>query len=116
MARYRDYSRVQSMMIPIRFQDQIQPGSIEYAIDYLVDNEIDLSSFELRYCSDDTGAPAIHPSILLKIVLFGYSRSIISSRKIFRACLENVVFMALSGDTVSVNSTPSLCENYSMAD
>jgi hypothetical protein len=32
------------MMIPIRFQDQIQPGSIEYAIDYLVDNEIEFSA------------------------------------------------------------------------
>ena len=48
------------MMIPIRFQDQIHSGSIEHAIDYLVDNEIDLSSFESQYRNDDTGAPAIH--------------------------------------------------------
>ena len=99
MARYRDYSRAQAMMIPIRFQDQIQPGTFEHTIDYLVDNEIDLGGFESRYRNDDTGAPAIHPSILLKIVLFGYSRGIVSSRGIGGACEENVVFMALSADT-----------------
>ena len=99
MARYREHSRLQSMMVPVRFTDQIQPGTMEHAIDYLVDNEIDLSGLESRYRNDETGAPAIHPSILLKIVLFGYSRGLVSSRRIARACEENVVFMALSGDT-----------------
>ena len=99
MARYREHTRLQSMMVPMRFPDQIQPGTIEHAIDYLVDHEIDLTGFESRYRNDETGAPAIHPSILLKIVLFGYSRGLISSRRIARACEENVVFMALSGDT-----------------
>jgi len=38
-------------------------------------------------------------SILLKIVLYAYSRGIVSSRKIARCCEENIVFMALSADT-----------------
>lgn len=99
MPRYRKRERKQSLLVPVRFEDQIQPGTLEYAIDYLVDNEIDLSGFESRYKNDETGAPAIHPSVLLKIVLFGYSRGIVSSRSIARSCEENVVFMALSGDT-----------------
>ena len=45
------------------------------------------------------GAPAYDPAILLKIVLFAYSRGITSSREIERACRENVVFMALSADS-----------------
>lgn len=32
----------------------------------------------------------------LKIVLFGYSRGLISSRSLERACVENILFMALS--------------------
>jgi hypothetical protein len=32
------------------------------------------------------------------VILFAYSRGIISSRQIERACSENVLFMALSGD------------------
>jgi hypothetical protein len=36
--------------------------------------------------------------MLLKIVLFAYSRGIVSSRGIEQACREHVTFMALSGD------------------
>jgi transposase len=64
-----------------------------------IDNEIDLSIFDLRYQNDDTGAPAYDPAILLKIILYAYSRGITSSRKIARCCEENIVFMALSADT-----------------
>ncbi|HWQ37628.1 MAG TPA: transposase [Burkholderiales bacterium] len=45
-----------------------------------------------------TGAPAYPPAVLLKLILFGYSRGIVSSREIERACLQNVVFIALSGE------------------
>jgi hypothetical protein len=60
---------------------------------------IDRSVFEERYANDDTGAPAIDPVILLKIVLFAYSCDILSSRPIARRCEENVIFMALSVNT-----------------
>ena len=99
MARYREYSYEQSLMIPIRLADQVQPGTFEYTVNYLVDNEIDLSVFESRYQNDETGAPAYDPAILLKIILFAYSRGITSSRRIAQGCEENVVFMALSADT-----------------
>ena len=99
MARYREYSYEQSLMLPIRLADQVQPGTFEYTVNYLVDNEIDLSVFESRYCNDETGAPAYDPAIMLKIILFAYSRGITSSRRIARGCEENVVFMALSADT-----------------
>ena len=99
MARYREYSYEQSLMVPIRLADQVQPGTFEYTVNYLVDNEIDLSVFESRYQNDETGALAYDPAILLKIILFAYSRGIISSRRIAGACEENVVFMALSADT-----------------
>jgi transposase len=87
------------MMLPVSLRRQLQPGSFEYAINQLVDHCIDRSVFEERYLNDETGAPAIDPAILLKIVLFAYSRGILSSRSIARACEENVVFIALSADT-----------------
>ena len=99
MARYRDRSREQAFMLPVHLADQLQPGTFEHTIDYLVDNEIDLSVFEVRYDNDETGAPAYDPAVLLKVVLFAYSRGITSSRQIARACEENVVFMALSADS-----------------
>src|SRR5262249_26881896 len=68
-------------------------------INYLIDNEFDLSRFELRYHNDETGAPAYDPAILLKIILYAYSRGITSSRQIEQCCQENIIFMALSADT-----------------
>jgi transposase len=60
---------------------------------------MDLSIFDHRFHNDDTGAPAYDPAVLLKIVLFAYSRGITSSREIESACRVNVVFMALSADS-----------------
>ena len=99
MARFREYSYEQTVMLPVALSRQIAPGTFEHAINHLVDHHIDRSVFEACYINDETGAPAIDPAILLKIVLFAYSRGILSSRAIARACEENVVFMALSADT-----------------
>lgn len=99
MARYKPYSYAQGKLIPIYFEKQILPGTFEYSLNHLIDHELDLSFFYDRYKNEETGAPAYDPRILLKIVLFGYSRGIISSRKIAQACEENIIFMALSCDT-----------------
>ena len=99
MAKYKKYDYSQSKLLPVSFHKQIQPGTFEYTLSYLIDNKVDLSCFEDLFKNDETGAPAYNPSILLKIILFAYSRGIVSSRDIAKACEENVVFMALSADT-----------------
>ena len=99
MARYKEYSYSQGKFIPIHFSKQILPGTFEYTLNYLIDNELDLSIFDKKYKNDDTGAPAYDPAILLKIVLYGYSKGIVSSRKIAQCCRENIIFMSLSADT-----------------
>ena len=100
MARYKPYSYEQGKFIPIFFEKQILPGTFEYSLNHLIDNELDLSVFDERFQNDKTGAPAYDPRILLKIVLFAYSRGIISSRRIAQCCEENIIFMALSADTM----------------
>lgn len=99
MARYKHYSYEQGVMIPVDFTSQIVPGTIEYTINWLVDNKIDLSGISKRYINDNTGAPAYDPAILLKIILLAYSRGIISSRMIMKACRENIIFKALTADS-----------------
>ena len=98
MARYRHYDPQQTKMIAVSYGRQLLPGSFEHALSYLIDNEIDLDRFAARFKNDDTGAPAYDPAVLLKVVLFAYSRGITSSRTMARACLENVVFIALACD------------------
>lgn len=99
MARYKEYDYSQGKFIPIHFDKQILPGTFEYSLHYLIDNEIDLSIFNSRYQNDETGAPAYDPAILLKIILYAYSKGITSSRDIAQCCRENIIFMALSADT-----------------
>jgi transposase len=99
MARYKSYDYRQGKFLPISFDKQILPGTFEYTLNYLIDKELDLSVFDDRYCNDATGAPAYDPAILLKIILYAYSRGITSSRKIEQCCRENIIFMALSCDT-----------------
>jgi transposase len=99
MARYKEYDYNQGKFIPIQFDKQILEGSFEHTLHYLIDNEIDMSNFDARYQNDKTGAPAYDPAILLKIILYAYSKGITSSRKIARCCEENIIFMALSADT-----------------
>jgi len=84
------------MMIPVSLEQQLVPGTLEYAIHHLIEERIDTSYFDERFCNDETGRSAYDPKVLLKIVLFGYSRGIISSRSLERACGENVTFMALA--------------------
>ena len=98
MPRYKDYSYEQTKLIPVSYDRQILPGTFEYTLNEIIDS-LDMSLFEDRYNNDVTGAPAYDPRILLKVVLFAYSRGIIYSRRIAQLCCENVVFMALSADT-----------------
>ena len=99
MPRYKDTNPRQGKFVSIYFEDQIQPGTFEHTLCRLIDSELDLAVFNNRYHNDETGAPAYDPRILLKIILFAYSRGITSSRRIARCCTENVIFMALSEDS-----------------
>jgi len=99
MARFKNYSYDQGKFIPVIFDKQILPGTFEYTLSYLIDHEVDISIFETRYRNDETGAPAYDPALLLKIILYAYSRGIVSSRKIAQCCQENIIFMALLADT-----------------
>ncbi|MBB6482700.1 transposase, partial [Spirochaeta isovalerica] len=98
MARYKYYSYDQQLMIPVNLKNQILPDTFEHTLNRVIDS-LDLSVFNNKYANDETGAPAYDPAILLKVVLFAYSRGIISSRKIARLCEENIVCMALAADT-----------------
>jgi transposase len=96
MAKYKYYDYSQSVLIPVSLEEQLVPGTLEFAIHTLVETRINTSIFDSRYANDETGRLAYDPKILLKVVLFGYSRGLLSSRQIERACRENVTFMALS--------------------
>jgi transposase len=96
MAKYKRYDYSQSVLIPVSLEEQLVPGTLEFAIHTLVEKRMDMSVFDANYQNDETGRSAYDPKILLKVVLLGYSRGLTSSRQIERACRENVLFMAMS--------------------
>jgi transposase len=73
-------------MIPLSYADQVLEGSFEHALNEIVEEHLDLSVFEHRYHNDVTGRSANDPKVLLKTVLYGYYRGIISSRRLAEAC------------------------------
>lgn len=90
MARYKPYDVDQGKFTPVSFDRQILPGRFEYVLNELVEHHIDLSLFAQRYHNDETGRLAYDPAVLLKIVVFGYYKGLISSRRIADACQHNV--------------------------
>lgn len=98
MANYKPDLSYQSKFITIDFSQQIVPGTFEYALSHIVDNHLDLSGFDEWFSNDKGGAAAYPPSVMLKVILFAYSRGMITSRRIANACETNITFMSLSGD------------------
>lgn len=100
MPNFKKYSYDQTTMVVINFQDQLQPNTFEYTLHNLIEHHIDLSAFYAKYQNDTGGRTAYDPAILLKIILFAYSKGITSSREIQWQCEHNIVFKALSCDSV----------------
>ena len=98
MARYKPQD-LNSLLLPVVLSEQILPGSFAFALNYLVDHELDLTALDAQFKNDEVGASAYDPRVMLKIVLLAYSQGLISSRTIEQACARNVQFIAISGDS-----------------
>mgnify|MGYP003634698453 FL=1 len=100
MPRFIPLNYQQNTMVVINYLDQLQSGTFEHAIQYLIDSRLDLSVFYPKYKNDNNGRTAYDPAALLKIILFAYSKGITSSREIQWCCETNIIFKVLSCDSV----------------
>ena len=84
MARYK---RIDTgvKLLPIDLSRQLLPGTFEHALSHLLDHELDLRVLDERFRNDENGAPAYAPRVLLKVILFAYTRGMIRSREIAQA-------------------------------
>jgi len=60
MANYKPDLSCQNKFIPIDFSQQIMPGTFEYALAHIVDNRLDLSSFDKWYDNDKKAQQRTH--------------------------------------------------------
>ena len=84
MARYKRYDYKQSLMIPVSLEEQLVPGTLEFAIHTLVERRMDMSVFDDNYQNDETGRSAYDPKILLKVVLLACLLHEIDEKYFFR--------------------------------
>jgi len=100
MAKYRttDVAAGQGLFLTVNLQKQLLPDTFEYMLDKLIGTKIDVSIFDERYKNDLTGASAVPPSVLLKLVIYGYYTGNKSSRKISELNSNNIIAKALTGD------------------
>ena len=57
---------------------------------------MDLEAFYGAYRADGHGRPAYEPSMMVALLLYGWSRGVRSSRAIERACIEDVAFRVIA--------------------
>jgi len=100
MAKYRttDVAAGQGLFLTVNLQKQLLPDSFEYMLNEIIGTKIDLSVFDKKYKNDQTGASAVPPSVLLKLIIYGYFKGCISSRKIYELNNDNIIAKALTGD------------------
>lgn len=84
-------------MLPESLDDYVSDTNPVRVVDVFVD-ELDLVSLGFESATPaDTGRPAYHPAILLKIYIYGYLNRIQSSRRLERETQRNVELMWLTG-------------------
>ena len=97
--------RQQSTLFPERLEDWIGEDHPVRVIDTFVD-ALDLAEAgSQRTASAPTGRPGYHPSVLLKLYVYGYLNRVASSRRLEREAGRNVEVMWLAGRLVPDHKT-----------
>ncbi len=87
----------QRKLLDVDFLEVIGEDTFEYCLYVLLERESMLSAFKATYKNDHGGRPTYDPKLLLRVILYAYSRGITSSRAIDSLCRTDLKFMALAG-------------------
>src|SRR5438034_4997074 len=97
--------RGQSTLFPERLEDWIGEDNPVRVIDVFVE-ELDLAELGFNGVDPEaTGRPSYHPSVLLKLYIYGYLNRVQSSRRLEREAGRNVEVMWLAGRLVPDHKT-----------
>src|SRR6266699_1438395 len=97
--------RGQSTLFPESLEDWIDEDNPVRVIDVFVD-ELDLAELGFNGVDPEaTGRPSYHPSVLLKLYIYGYLNRVQSSRRLEREAGRNVEMMWLTGRLVPDHKT-----------
>lgn len=91
---FRPYDPDQLLMMPPSVREWLPEDHVVYFVSDVVET-LELSAIHDRY-AEERGFPPYHPLLMTKLLVYGYVRGVRSSRKLARACLENVDFRVLA--------------------
>ena len=86
--------RKQVALFPVSLDESIEIENEVRTIDLFV-NSLDLGKMGFKVCFPEGGRPAYHPSVLLKLFIYGYLNRIRSSRNLEKECRRNIEMMWL---------------------
>jgi transposase len=87
-------NRYQTTLFPESIEDYVSKNDPVRAYDAFVE-KLDLKKLGMSIQDVKVGNPAYNPKAMIKLLLYGYSYGIRSSRKLERACTHNISFIWL---------------------
>jgi len=94
---YRHGERRQGVLFPASIEDYVSADSPVRVYDEIIDT-MNLEDMGFEVDPHKVGNPQYHPMSMLKLLVYGYSYGVRSSRKLERECHNNILFIWLMGD------------------
>ena len=96
MKTFRPYSPEQSYLLPPSPREWLPEGHLAFFILGLL-GELDLGAIErVVHAKDPRGEKPYSPAMMTSLLLYAYATGVYSSRRIERACVEDVAFRVLA--------------------
>jgi transposase len=102
--RFIDCDRDQVFLMPPSLSEWIDQDHLVWTVLDSVE-ELDLSAFYAAYRVDGRSRPAYDPRMMVALLMYAYARGNRSSRRIERACVEDVAYRVIAANRVPDHST-----------
>jgi transposase len=93
---FRAWNVDEAWLFPPSVHDFVPARHAAHFVRETVRTQLDLTAILACY-GEERGYPPYHPTMMVALLLYGYSRGVYSSRQLERACEERVDFMAVTG-------------------
>lgn len=93
---FRPWDVEQRWLLPPSVNELVPEGHLAHFIRDTFREQLDLSAVLDEY-TEERGFPPFHPVLMSALLLYAYCQGIYSSRRIAKACVERVDFMAVTG-------------------
>ena len=105
--RFRAYQPDQILLMPPKVRDWVPEGHLAQQVSDVVDS-LDLSAFYAPYEGDGRRNAPYSPTMMVKVLIYGYATGVFSSRGIARKLEEDVAFRMLAAGNFPKHRT--ICE------